>query len=49
MIHREQPKQCENAIRADMYLVNPKKVEQRLRAKSSPNMRTFGISHYDVY
>ena len=48
MIHRNQPKQVENAFRAGMYLVNPKKVEQRLRAKTSPNMRTFGISQFDV-
>lgn len=48
MIHRNQPKQVENAIRAGLYLVNPNKVEQRLRAKTSPNMRTFGISQYDV-
>lgn len=48
MIHRNQPKQVENAIRAGLYLVNPNKVDQRLRAKTSPNMRTFGISQYDV-
>ncbi|MBR7732062.1 YagK/YfjJ domain-containing protein [Acinetobacter nosocomialis] len=48
MIHRNQPKQVENAIRAGLYLVNPKKVEQRLRAKISPNMRSFGISQFDV-
>lgn len=48
MIHRNQPQQLENAFRAGMYLVNPNKVDQRLRAKTSPNMRTFGISQYDV-
>ncbi|NUG66015.1 inovirus-type Gp2 protein, partial [Acinetobacter bereziniae] len=48
MIHRNQPKQVENAIRAGLYLVNPKKVEQRLRSKISPNMRSFGISQFDV-
>jgi hypothetical protein len=48
VIHRNQPKQVENAIRAGLYLVNPNKVDQRLRAKTSPNMRTFGISQYDV-
>lgn len=48
MIHRNQPKQVENAIRAGLYLVNPKKVEQRLRAKISPNMRSFGISQFDL-
>lgn len=48
MIHRNQPKQVENAIRAGLYLVNPKKVEQRLRAKTSPKMRSFGISQFDL-
>lgn len=48
MIHRNQQKQVENAIRAGLYLVNPKKVEQRLRAKTSPKMRSFGISQFDL-
>ena len=48
MIYRNQPKQVENAIRAGLYLVNPKKVEQRLRAKTSPKMRSFGISQFDL-
>ncbi|KQE33700.1 hypothetical protein APD42_08165 [Acinetobacter nosocomialis] len=48
MIHRNQPKQVENAIRAGLYLVNPKKVQQRLRAKISPNMRSFGIGQFDL-
>lgn len=48
MIRRNQPKQVENAIRAGLYLVNPKKVEQRLRAKTSPKMRSFGISQFDL-
>ncbi len=48
MIHRDQPKQRENAFRADLYFVNPKKVDQRLRAKTSLNMKTFGISQFDV-
>ena len=47
-IHRNQPKQIENAIRAGLYLVNPKKVEQRLRVKTSPQMRTFGIGVFHV-
>ncbi|MGH1401780.1 MAG: YagK/YfjJ domain-containing protein [Acinetobacter tandoii] len=47
-IHRNQPKQVENAFRVGMYLVNPNKVDQRLRAKTSPNMKSFGISRFDV-
>ena len=48
MIHRDQPIQVTNAIRAAMYLVNPEKEDQRLRAKTSPQMRTFGTGRFDV-
>jgi hypothetical protein len=48
MIHRDQPIQVTNAIRAAMYLVNPEKEDQRLRAKTSPQMRTFGTGQFEV-
>ena len=47
-IYRDQPQQVTNAIRAAMYLVNPEKEDQRLRAKTSPQMRTFGTGQFDV-
>ena len=48
MIHRDQPIQFTNAIRAAMYLVNPEKEDQHLRVKTSPQMRTFGTGQYEV-
>ena len=48
MIHREHPQQVANAIRAAMYLVNPEKEDQRLRVKTSPQIRTFGTGRFDV-
>ncbi|WP_369030217.1 hypothetical protein ABLB96_16795 [Acinetobacter sp. XH1741] len=48
LIHLYQPIQVTNAIRAAMYLVNPEKEDQRLRAKTSPQMRTFGTGQFEV-
>lgn len=45
MIHRNNSEQVQNAINAAMYLVNPEKEYQYLRAKSDA-MRTFGRGQY---
>lgn len=47
MIHRGDPQQVQNAINAAMYLVNPEKEDQYLRARVN-GMRTFGKGRYDV-
>lgn len=47
MIHRSQPKLVENAINAAMYLVNPEKDNQHLRAKVV-RMRSFGKGQYKI-
>ena len=41
MIHRDNPKEVENAILSAVYLTKPEKVEQYLKVKVS-GMRTFG-------
>lgn len=47
MIHRSKPEQVQNAIEAAMYLVNPEKDNQHLRARVS-NMRSFGRGRYEI-
>lgn len=47
MIHRSKPEQVQNAIEAAMYLVNPEKDNQHLRARVS-NMRSFGKGLYEI-
>ncbi|ENX38313.1 YagK/YfjJ domain-containing protein [Acinetobacter sp. NIPH 2100] len=47
MIHRDNPQQVLNAINAAMYLVNPEKDGQHLRAWVD-SMRTFGRGQYDL-
>ncbi len=47
MIHRNKPEQVENAINAAMYLVNPEKENQYLRA-GVPKMRSFGKAQYKI-
>ncbi|MCM1958201.1 inovirus Gp2 family protein [Acinetobacter modestus] len=47
MIHRNNPKQVLNAINAAMYLVNPEKDRQYLRAWVK-SMRTFGRGQYEL-
>lgn len=47
MIHRDNPQQIQNAINAAMYLVNPEKDGQYLRAWVK-SMRTFGRGQYDL-
>ncbi|MFR9680220.1 MULTISPECIES: YagK/YfjJ domain-containing protein [unclassified Acinetobacter] len=46
-IHRAKPEQVQNAINAAMYLVNPEKDSQHLRARLS-NMRSFGKGQYEI-
>lgn len=45
MIHRNNPKQVENAIRTALYLAKPDKDSQQLKVWL-PNMRTFGHGIY---
>ncbi|MBJ8482406.1 YagK/YfjJ domain-containing protein [Acinetobacter vivianii] len=47
MIHRAQPQQVKNAIEAAMYLVNPEKDNQHLRARIK-DMRSFGKGQYKI-
>lgn len=47
MIHRNNPQQVENAVNAAMYLVNPEKENQHLRAKVA-RMRSFGKGQYEI-
>ena len=47
MIHRNKPEQVQNAINAAMYLVNPEKDHQYLRAKVQ-RMRSFGKGQYVI-
>ncbi|NAR74955.1 inovirus-type Gp2 protein [Acinetobacter haemolyticus] len=47
MIHRSKPEQVQNAINAAVYLVNPEKDNQHLRARVS-NMRSFGRGRYEI-
>lgn len=47
MIHRAQPQQVKNAIEAAMYLVNPEKDNQHLRARIK-DMRSFGKGRYKI-
>ena len=47
MIHRDNPQQVQNAINAAMYLVNPEKDGQHLRARIKA-MRTFGRGQYEI-
>lgn len=47
MVHRSNSKQVENAINAAMYLVNPEKENQHLRAKVA-RMRSFGKGQYEI-
>lgn len=47
MIHRNKPEQIQNAINAAMYLVNPEKDNQHLRART-PRMRSFGKGQYEL-
>lgn len=47
MIHRSNPQQVENAINAAMYLVNPEKENQYLRA-GVPKIRSFGKAQYKI-
>ncbi|MFZ2844317.1 hypothetical protein [Psychrobacter sp.] len=41
MIHRDNPKEVENAVASALYLTKPSKHEQQLKLWV-PNMRTFG-------
>lgn len=45
MIHRDRPREVENALNVGMYLVNPEKTHQSLRVKPK-HMRTFGTGTY---
>lgn len=47
MIHRSKPEQTQNAINAAVYLVNPEKDNQHLRART-PSMRSFGRGQYEL-
>ncbi|EOR09491.1 hypothetical protein F896_00983 [Acinetobacter genomosp. 15BJ] len=47
MIHRNNPQQVENAVNAAIYLVNPEKENQYLRAKVA-RMRSFGKGQYEI-
>jgi len=47
MIHRNNPQQVQNAIKAAMYLVNPEKDNQYLRVKTQ-RMRSFGKAQYEI-
>ena len=47
MIHRSRPEQIQNAIEAAMYLVNPEKDNQHLRARIK-DMRSFGKGQYKI-
>jgi len=47
MIHRDNPQQVQNAINAAIYLVNPEKDGQHLRARLNA-MRTFGKGLFEV-
>lgn len=47
MIHRSRPEQIQNAINAAMYLVNPEKDNQHLRARIK-DMRSFGKGQYEL-
>lgn len=47
MIYRNNPQQVQKAINAAMYLVNPEKDNQYLRAKTQ-RMRTFGKAQYEI-
>ncbi|WP_445404383.1 YagK/YfjJ domain-containing protein [Acinetobacter vivianii] len=47
MIYRSRPEQIQNAIEAAMYLVNPEKDNQDLRARIK-DMRSFGRGQYKI-
>ncbi|MFG0635331.1 YagK/YfjJ domain-containing protein [Acinetobacter soli] len=47
MIHRDHPNEVANALAAAVYLANPEKQQQMLRAKL-PNMRSFGTAQFRV-
>ena len=48
LIRRSHPQEVSNALNAAMYLVNPEKYAQHLRAKL-PRMRSFGTGQFEVH